>query len=107
MGQKVHTKDGKGVMQRSLPYSLFCRVKRSTELTSCLSTLEALELFVAYIIIRVFGEVNGANTVFCEEKHRILNYNSERIPHPDLSRFVGVYRNWSFEIPLHAGSRAG
>ncbi len=76
-----------------MAYITFCQrllVKRSTEFTSCLSTLEALELFVASIIIRMSGEVNGANTVFCEEKHCILNCKSERIPCLDLSRSIGI-----------------
>ena len=50
------------------------------------------------IVVRISGEVNGVNTVFCEEKHCMLNCKSECIPHHDLSRFVGVYRNWSFKF---------
>jgi len=64
-------------LQEAFLYSILFtlwRVKRSTAFTSCLSALEALELFVAYIIIRIFGEVNGANTVFCEEKHRTFGH---------------------------------
>ncbi len=51
------------------------------------------------IIVRMSGEVNGANTVFCEEKHCMLNCKSECIPCPDFVRTMGSFKFFCYVSP--------